>query len=74
MKLNDMKLVRPLIKKGYGKVVFSLDGEFVYKNFEEIIKAISDSIMTDDQKGDLIDYLRDVNNSYIAMLEEENVL
>jgi len=63
------------IKKGEGAIVFNLEADFVYENYLEILKALKVSNMTDDQIGGLIDFLRDVYNTYIYenLVEGNNI-
>ncbi len=63
------------IKKGEGAIVFKLEADFVYENYLEILKALKVSNMTDDQIGGLIDYVRDVYNTYIYenLVEGNNI-
>ncbi len=64
MDTRNISAVCKRIRVGNGGIVFKLEADFVYENFATLIKAISESKMTDDQIGGLIDYLRDVYNSY----------
>ncbi|MFQ6752410.1 MAG: hypothetical protein ACLRFL_02450 [Clostridia bacterium] len=71
MDTRNISSVCKTIRKGNGGIVFKLDSDFVYENFITLIKAISESKMTEDQIGGLIDYLRDVKNSYETELKSE---
>jgi len=66
MDTRNISVVCKTIRKGNGGVVFKLDSDFVYEYFCTLINALNNSKMTDDQIGGLIDYLRDVYNSYIS--------
>ena len=64
MDTRNISSVCARIRNGEGGIVFKLDSDFIYDNFVTLVKAISGSNMTDDQIGGLIDYIRDVYNSY----------
>ena len=71
MDTRNIGVICKRIRNGNGGVVFKLDNDFVYENYTTLVKAISGSTMTDDQIGGLIDYLRDVYNSYQALIESQ---
>ncbi len=61
---DRLRMVLKKILEGNLGVIFSLDGEFVSENFDALISALSHAPCTDDQIGGMIDFLRDVKNTY----------